>query len=100
MVLPTNTGLVRARRILTMSPGIEGDAVLWEEGRIRMVGPAARVDRAAGPQVPRYDLPEALVTPGLVDGHTHLALWALNRRRVQLAGLQTLEDVLARVAAA
>ena len=28
----------------------------------------------------------AVVTPGFVDGHTHFALWALNRRRVELAG--------------
>jgi len=47
-----------------------------------------------------YDLPGALVTPGFVDGHTHFAHWALNRRRVQLAGVRTREAVLAAVAAA
>ena len=40
------------------------------------------------------------MTPGLVDGRTHLAMWALNRRRVELAGLLTREEVIARVAAA
>lgn len=58
-------------------------------------------NREGGPVLcARFDLPDALVTPGLVDGHTHLALWAQNRRRVELAGLQTCEEVVARVAGA
>jgi predicted amidohydrolase YtcJ len=83
-----------------MMPGLEGDCVLWKHGRVTMVGPAEQVERIAPRDLPRYDLPGALVTPGLVDGHTHLALWALNRRRVELEGLRTREEVLARVAAA
>jgi predicted amidohydrolase YtcJ len=102
MTLVTNShsGLIRARRVLTMAPGLEGDCVVWQGGRVRAVGRAAQLERATARQVPRYDLPDALVTPGLVDGHTHLALWALNRRRVELSGLRTLEEVIARVAAA
>lgn len=40
------------------------------------------------------------MTPGFVDGHTHLAMWALNRGRVELAGLRTKEEVIGRVAGA
>jgi predicted amidohydrolase YtcJ len=83
-----------------MAPGVEGDAILWQEGRIRLVGPAAEVEKSAPRLIPRYELPHALVTPGLVDGHTHLALWALNRRRLELSGVRTREEVIARVAAA
>jgi predicted amidohydrolase YtcJ len=83
-----------------MRPEFEGDSVLWRQGRIEAVGSAAKLNRAAPPSVPRYELPTALVTPGLVDGHTHLALWALNRRRVELSGLHTRESVIARVASA
>jgi predicted amidohydrolase YtcJ len=93
-------GVLRGRRVLTLAPGVEGESVWWEQGRIRMVGSAAQIECAAPRRIPRYDLPRALVTPGLVDGHTHLALWALNRRRVELEGLRTREEVLARVAAA
>jgi predicted amidohydrolase YtcJ len=100
LVTDSSSGLIRARRILTMAPGLEGDCVVWQGGRIQAVGPAARLERATPREVPRYDLPDALVTPGLVDGHTHLALWALNRRRVELTGLGTREEVIARVAAA
>jgi predicted amidohydrolase YtcJ len=83
-----------------MVPGLEGESIWWEDGRIQGVGSAIEMERAAPHWVPRLELPEALVTPGLVDGHTHLAMWALNRRRVELAGLATREEVIARVAAA
>lgn len=83
-----------------MVAGLEGDSVLWEDGRIRMVGPADQLDRAAARWIPRYHLPDALVTPGLTDGHTHLALWALNRHRVQLAGVRSRDEILKRVASA
>ncbi|MEP7226409.1 MAG: amidohydrolase family protein, partial [Gemmatimonadales bacterium] len=94
------SGLLRARRILTMVPGIVGDTVWWQDGRIQGVGSAAEMERAAPRHVPRLELADALVTPGLVDGHTHLAMWALNRRRVELAGVLNPEEVIARVAAA
>jgi predicted amidohydrolase YtcJ len=96
---PQTSGFLRARRILSFSPGVEGDAIWWENGQVREVGPAARIARLVGRDIPQFDLPAALVTPGLVDGHTHLGLWALNRRRVQLAGSRTLEDAVVRVAA-
>jgi predicted amidohydrolase YtcJ len=83
-----------------MVPGLEGESLWWQDGRIRGVGSAAELEQVAPRHVPRMELAEALVTPGLVDGHTHLAMWALNRRRVELAGLATREEVIARVAAA
>jgi hypothetical protein len=83
-----------------MVPGLEGESLWWQDGRIRGVGSAAEMEQVAPHHVPRMELAEALVTPGLVDGHTHLAMWALNRRRVELAGLSTREEVIARVAAA
>ena len=83
-----------------MAPGNAVEALWWDHGRIQEVGTAADIERSAPRHLPRYDLPEALVTPGLVDGHTHIALWALNRRRVELAGLRTREEVISRVAAA
>lgn len=85
---------------MTLAPGQQGDALWWENGRIRAVGTARDLQRQVARDVPRYEFPQALVTPGFVDGHTHFALWALSRRRVQLAGCRTREDALARVAAA
>ena len=40
------------------------------------------------------------MTPGFVDAHTHFAMWALGRQRVQLAHARTREECVRRVAAA
>lgn len=96
---PTS-GFLRVRRVLSLAAGVAGDAVWWDGGVVQAVGQAAALARLVPRGTPVYDLPEALVTPGFVDGHTHFALWALNRRRVQLAGAKTREAALAAVAAA
>jgi predicted amidohydrolase YtcJ len=41
-----------------------------------------------------------MVTPGFVDGHTHFAMWAMARRRVQLTGAASRTEALRRVEAA
>ena len=57
--------LARTPRADPGRPGVEGDAVWWQDGRIRGVGRAAAIDRQAPKHLPRFDLPDALVTPGL-----------------------------------
>ncbi|MGH2669971.1 MAG: amidohydrolase family protein, partial [bacterium] len=94
------SGFLRAARVLTMAGDRHVDAVWWETGRIRAVGRAAELARALPPETPRFDLPGAWVTPGLVDGHTHFATWALGRRRVQLAGVHDRAEAVRRVGAA
>jgi hypothetical protein len=97
---PYRSGLLRARRVLTLAPELTGDAVWWQDGVVRGVGCAAALDRAVPRDTPRFDLPGALVTPGFVDGHTHFLMWALGRRRVQLASARTRRDALQLVAQA
>jgi predicted amidohydrolase YtcJ len=92
-------GVLRGRRVFTLAPGTEGDAVWWQDGRIQGVGRAAAIDRQAPKDLPRFDYPEATITPGFVDGHTHFAMWAIARRRVRLAGARTRADAVVRVAA-
>ena len=92
--------MLRARRVLSLAAGVAGDAVWWEDGRVRAVGPAARIEREAPRHLPRYEYPDALVTPGFVDGHTHFALWAMARRRVDLVGTRSLKEAVERVARA
>jgi len=95
-----SAGFLRARRVLTMQEGTPpGDAVWWEHGVVRAVGPAHLLEPAVPRDVPRFELRNALVTPGFVDGHTHFAMWALNRRRVQLAGARSRGEAVRRVAA-
>jgi predicted amidohydrolase YtcJ len=86
--------------VYTLDPAVSGEAIWWQEGRIRAVGAAAELGRQAPAGTPVFELPDAIVTPGFVDGHTHFAMWALSRRRVQLAGSSTRAEALRRVAAA
>ena len=92
-------GVLCGRRVLTLVPGVEGDALWWRDGRIQGVGSAREIDRQAPKHLPRFDYPGALVTPGFVDGHTHFARWAMGRRQVRLAGARTRAEAVARVAA-
>ena len=94
-------GFLRAARVVALTPvGSDADAVWWEGGRIRAVGRAAELTLLVPPETPHFDLPRAWVTPGLVDGHTHFAAWALGRRRVRLADAASRAEVVRRVAAA
>lgn len=68
-------------RVATMRSGspyglIENAAVAIRDGHIAWVGPAGA--RAADPREERVDLLGRLVTPGLIDCHTHL-VYAGNR---------------------
>ena len=92
-------GVLRGRRVLSLVPGSGGDAVWWQDGRIRAVGRAAAIDRQAPRHLPRFECAGSLITPGFVDGHTHFAMWAMARRRVRLAGARTRGEAVARVAA-
>ncbi len=94
------SGFLRARRVLSLATAVAGDAVWWDRGVVQEVGQAVSLARLVPRGTPVYDLPEALVTPGFVDGHTHFAHWAVNRGRVQLAGVRTREAALAVIAAA
>lgn len=79
---------------------MEGDAVYWRDGRIQDVGSAAVLGRRIPRGTPYFDLPDALVTAGFVDSHTHFAQWAMGRTQVQLADAASRSVALARVALA
>jgi cytosine/adenosine deaminase-related metal-dependent hydrolase len=65
---------VRAGRVLPVTaPPIEDGAVLVDaHGRIAAVGPHARVPTPSG--VTAFEFPDAVITPGFVNCHTHLEL--------------------------
>ncbi|MGB7211696.1 MAG: amidohydrolase [Gemmatimonadales bacterium] len=95
--LPRGSGYLRARRVLSMD-GADGDAVWWSDGVIQAVGRVEVLDRLVPGTVPVWELPTALVTPGVIDGHTHFSLWAMGRQRIQLAGARDRTEALRRVA--
>jgi imidazolonepropionase len=68
----TCAGPGRGRRGAEMRDArvLEHAAVLVRDGRIAAVGPAASLEREA-PEAERIDCGGGLLTPGLVDSHTH-----------------------------
>jgi len=97
---PVRRGFLRAQRIFSLQAGPPADSIWWQDGRIQAVGTARALERQVPPGTPAYEYPDAIVTPGFVDAHTHFAMWALGRRRVQLAGADTMEEAVRRVAEA
>jgi imidazolonepropionase-like amidohydrolase len=61
---------LKTRRLLLEDGKFQPGAVLVEDGKVAAVGAAV----TAGDGVPTYDLGDAVLTPGLVAGHSHLGL--------------------------
>ncbi len=74
----THTTLWRDARLVTLQPGsawapVDDAALLVDAGHIRWAGPLADLPAALAPTIQaEQSLGGALVTPGLVDCHTHL----------------------------
>jgi imidazolonepropionase-like amidohydrolase len=70
----THVTLVKAGRLLDPRTGnaLSPAAVLIEGGKIKEVGPPARIQPPAGAKT--IDLGSATLLPGLIDSHTHLFL--------------------------
>ncbi|MEP7325629.1 MAG: amidohydrolase [Gemmatimonadota bacterium] len=96
--MTAQSGLLRARRVLSLVHGLDGDSVWWDGGRVREVGRWTDLDRRVPREVSRWELVNSVVTPGFVDSHTHFTSWALGRDEVRLAGSPTLSDAIQRVA--
>jgi len=73
---PAPVTLVKASRLLDPRTGnvLSPAAVLIENGKIKEVGPPARVEAHAPAGVKTIDLGSATLLPGLIDAHTHLLL--------------------------
>lgn len=81
-------------------PGLPpADAIWWRDGVVQAAGDFQSVWASAKPSDPELiELPDTFVTPGLVDGHTHFGEWAIGRERVNLAGVASRQDAIARIA--
>jgi predicted amidohydrolase YtcJ len=85
-----SNGVVR-----TMDPSLPTTAALAIAGD-RIVG-AVGTHESALPTPERIDLRGRCVLPAFTDSHVHFPSWSLARRDVQLEGVASLEESLARV---
>jgi imidazolonepropionase-like amidohydrolase len=71
---PAKSILLKAGRILDVRSGkyLAGAGLLVENGRIKEVGPLAKVQAHAAKDARIIDLEDATLLPGLVDCHAHL----------------------------
>jgi predicted amidohydrolase YtcJ len=74
------------------------EAVAVRCGRIVAVGDDADILALAGPNSVRWDLTGNTVLPGFTDAHLHLVSYGLSMSQVQLDGLPSCEQAVARVA--
>ena len=63
---------------------IADQAILVTDDRIAAVGPRREIRRQAPRDAEQIDLSRACVTPGLIDGHTHLSLAGDGRSYVEM----------------
>ena len=88
-----------ARRCYSLGAGRRPvEALAIRDGRIVALGSRRLVSRLKGRGTKRVDLGDAVVTPGLVDCHTHFFHWALHRAlTIGVSDCRSLAETLARI---
>jgi predicted amidohydrolase YtcJ len=91
--------IVLAQRIHTLGGrSLRDGAIAISDGRIGALGTPRALLRARSRDTRVCDLGAAVLTPGLVDCHTHLLYWALSRNLIiDVSLLPTLNAVLQRI---
>ncbi len=84
--------------IRTMDPALPTSAALAIAGDKVAGGVGTHETALASPET--IDLGGRTVVPGFTDSHVHFAQWSLTQRQVRLEGTASLDEAVARVAAA
>jgi 5-methylthioadenosine/S-adenosylhomocysteine deaminase len=88
-----NETLVRARWVVPVEPEsavLDDHVVAIRDGRIEAVLPAAEAGRFAG--YDRFDLPNHVLIPGLINAHTHAAMALMRGLADDLPLMQWLQE--------
>ena len=80
------------------SQRLQARAIGIREGQIIVVGENEAVASLAGQNTERIDLNGRLVIPGLMDSHFHFYDWAMGRQQLDLAQVNSLDELLDQVA--
>ena len=76
----------------------KADALAVAEGRIVAIGARREIRALKRRRTKVVDLGDAVLTPGLVDCHTHFLFWALYRARaIDVGACTSLDETLARI---
>jgi predicted amidohydrolase YtcJ len=73
------------------------EAIAVKAGRITAVGENDAIDALADPQTERVVLDGRLTIPGLMDSHFHFYDWAMGRQQLDLARVNSLDELLDQV---
>lgn len=85
--------------IHTMNPAApRGQAIAIAGGRVAAVGSNDDIRALAAPASQTVDLRGRTVTPGFTDSHLHFLSYGIGLQEIELAGITSLEEALARVA--
>lgn len=95
---PPDTVVVSARRVYTLDPTRPlAEAVVMRGGRVLVAGSRDEAKRAAGPGAVWEDFPDAVIVPGLVDAHLHLASLGASLALPRLSEARSEADAVARL---
>ena len=97
----TKTPLIlRNGKIITVNSRFDiAQALAIRDGRILAVGTNAEIERLVDPSTRVIDLAGRAAMPGLIDAHAHMDREGLKQALPSLAGVRSIDDVLARIAA-
>lgn len=91
--------LLTNARIYTMDPtNPQAEAIAWQGEQILAVGSRDAVAERADTATTVIDAGGRTVIPGLIDSHIHFTWYAAGLRRVNLEGVESLDEALRRVA--
>ena len=87
--------ILRGGKIVTLDPARpEADALAARGGRIVAVGPAAEIERLAGPATEIVELDGHLAIPGFIEGHGHFLGLGKSLLIVDLRGARSWDEVV------
>lgn len=73
------------------------DSMLISDGIVKVIGSYDKVSREARPGSMVVDVGGRLVIPGIADAHMHILEYAVSRRRLDLRGIGSIEELKERL---